>query len=123
VRANQDISLTFEGGKIYAILGENGAGKSTLMKIMSGYQSADSGEIVVDGCAITLNAPTDAIAHGIGMLYQDRWIFRRSPCRNHRRATGWFLSRWDIARKQFLALANRLILTSPGALSRYTDHR
>ena len=49
VRANQDISLTFEGGHIYAILGENGAGKSTLMKIMSGYQSADSGSVVVDG--------------------------------------------------------------------------
>ncbi|MBN2306244.1 MAG: ATP-binding cassette domain-containing protein [Anaerolineae bacterium] len=71
VRANQDISLTFEEGRIYAILGENGAGKSTLMKIMSGYQSADSGQVVVDGQALDLNAPTDAIAHGIGMLYQD----------------------------------------------------
>ncbi len=71
VRANQEISLTFEGGHIYAILGENGAGKSTLMKIMSGYQSADSGSILVDGTAVTLEAPTDAIQHGIGMLYQD----------------------------------------------------
>ena len=71
IRANQDISLTFEGGHIYAILGENGAGKSTLMKIMSGYQSADSGAVVVDGQVLDLNAPTDAIAHGIGMLYQD----------------------------------------------------
>lgn len=71
VCANEDISLTFEGGRIYAILGENGAGKSTLMKIMSGYQSADSGEIVVDGHPVTFDAPTDAIAHGIGMLYQD----------------------------------------------------
>jgi simple sugar transport system ATP-binding protein len=71
VRANQDISLTFEAGRIYAILGENGAGKSTLMKIMSGYQSADSGSVVVDGQAIQLETPTDAIAHRIGMLYQD----------------------------------------------------
>ncbi|HMM28464.1 MAG: ATP-binding cassette domain-containing protein [Chloroflexota bacterium] len=71
VRANQDISLNFEPGRIYAILGENGAGKSTLMKIMSGYQSADSGAIVVDGRAVAFKSPTDAIAHGIGMLYQD----------------------------------------------------
>jgi general nucleoside transport system ATP-binding protein len=71
VRANQNISLTFEEGHIYAILGENGAGKSTLMKIMSGYQSADSGSVVVDGETLDLHAPTDAIAHGIGMLYQD----------------------------------------------------
>jgi simple sugar transport system ATP-binding protein len=71
VRANQDISLTFKAGQIYAILGENGAGKSTLMKIMSGYQSADSGQVVVDDHSVILNAPTDAIDHGIGMLYQD----------------------------------------------------
>ncbi|NLX08808.1 MAG: ATP-binding cassette domain-containing protein [Chloroflexi bacterium] len=71
VWANQDLSLTFEGGQIYAILGENGAGKSTLMKILSGFQSADSGQIVVDGQAVSFEAPTDAIEHGIGMLYQD----------------------------------------------------
>ena len=63
--------MTFEGGHIYAILGENGAGKSTLMKIMAGYQPADSGQVMVDGEAVVLSAPTDAIAHGIGMLYQD----------------------------------------------------
>ena len=34
--ANEDISLEFESGKIYALLGENGAGKSTLVKILSG---------------------------------------------------------------------------------------
>lgn len=71
VRANHDISLTFDGGHIYAVLGENGAGKSTLMKIMSGYQPPDSGLIVVDGNPVALSTPTEAIAHGIGMLYQD----------------------------------------------------
>lgn len=71
VRANQDISLSFEPGRVYAVLGENGAGKSTLMKIMSGYQSPDSGSILIDGQPVTLKSPTDAIAHGIGMLYQD----------------------------------------------------
>ena len=71
VRANQDISLTFEGGNIYAVLGENGAGKSTLMKIMSGFQPPDSGQIVVDGNPVALSTPTEAIGHGIGMLYQD----------------------------------------------------
>ncbi|NDJ75690.1 MAG: ATP-binding cassette domain-containing protein [Chloroflexi bacterium] len=71
VRANQDISLMFESGKIYAVLGENGAGKSTLMKIMSGYQRADSGQVVIDDTPLELRSPTDAIEHGIGMLYQD----------------------------------------------------
>ena len=45
VHANNDISITLKEGQIVGILGENGAGKSTLMKILSGYQPADSGEI------------------------------------------------------------------------------
>ncbi len=71
VRANDDISMTLEDGRIYAILGENGAGKSTLMKILSGYQPADSGRIVLDGELVTFDTPADALAYGIGMLHQD----------------------------------------------------
>ncbi len=71
LKANDHISFTFEGGRIYAILGENGAGKSTLMKILSGYQSASSGQIIIDSNPAQINSPHHAIAHGIGMLYQD----------------------------------------------------
>ncbi len=71
LRANDDISMTLEGGHIYAILGENGAGKSTLMKILSGYQPADSGDIVLDGQRVSFESPADALAYGIGMLHQD----------------------------------------------------
>ena len=42
LRANDGISLTFDGGRIYGLLGENGAGKTTLMKMLSGFLSADS---------------------------------------------------------------------------------
>jgi simple sugar transport system ATP-binding protein len=69
--ANQDISMTFEGGRIYAILGENGAGKSTLMKILSGYQPPTSGQILIDGQPAYFETPADALAAGIGMLHQD----------------------------------------------------
>jgi general nucleoside transport system ATP-binding protein len=71
VHANNDITLTFESGCIYGILGENGAGKSTLMKILSGYQSADSGEIVLDGQRVDYHGTQAAIRAGIGMLQQD----------------------------------------------------
>ena len=109
VRANQDISLTFEGGHIYAILGENGAGKSTLMKIMSGYQSADSGSIVVDGHAVMLDAPTDAIDHGIGMLYQDPLDFPPFTVLENFIAgrPGGFLPNKDAARQHFMTLVER----------------
>ncbi len=71
VNANDGISFTLEAGKIYGLLGENGAGKSTLMKILSGYQAQDSGEIMLDGVAYSFRSPAQALASGIGMIYQD----------------------------------------------------
>lgn len=71
VRANDGITLNLKAGHIYGILGENGAGKSTLMKILSGYQSQDSGEILLDGVAVDFDSPAEGLAAGIGMLYQD----------------------------------------------------
>lgn len=75
VRANDGITLTVEAGTLHGLLGENGAGKSTLMKVLSGFHSADSGEIVLDGKRIELASPDDAIAAGIGMLHQDPLVF------------------------------------------------
>lgn len=65
------MSLTLEPGRIYGLLGENGAGKSTLMKILSGYQPPSSGRIVLDGKARKFRSPSDALAAGVGMLYQE----------------------------------------------------
>ncbi|MBZ0295626.1 MAG: ATP-binding cassette domain-containing protein [Anaerolineae bacterium] len=71
VHANNNINLTFDGGQIIGVLGENGAGKSTLMKILSGFQPADSGEIWIDGHPVDYTGPQAAIGQGIGMLQQD----------------------------------------------------
>lgn len=71
VHANNDINLTFLGGRIYGVLGENGAGKSTLMKILSGYQPADSGSILLDGTEVDYRNPQIALHYGVGMLQQD----------------------------------------------------
>ncbi|NDJ60198.1 MAG: ATP-binding cassette domain-containing protein [Chloroflexi bacterium] len=71
VHANNDISIMLNEGRIIGVLGENGAGKSTLMKILSGYQPADSGEIVIDGQTASFTGPRGALTQGIGMLQQD----------------------------------------------------
>lgn len=71
VHANNNISLTFAEGQIVGVLGENGAGKSTLMKILSGYQPADGGQICIDDQPVHYTGPQAALAHGIGMLQQD----------------------------------------------------
>jgi ABC-type uncharacterized transport system ATPase subunit len=71
VQANHDINLKFASGRIIGILGENGAGKSTLMKILAGYQSADTGEIWLDGVHARYHGIQGALTSGIGMLQQD----------------------------------------------------
>jgi len=70
VHANKDIHLTVGKGTIHGIVGENGAGKSTLMSILYGFYQADSGDIHVDGRPVDIRSPDDAIAAGIGMVFQ-----------------------------------------------------
>ena len=48
VTALDNVSFSFEYGKIYGFLGRNGAGKSTLINIIANRIFADSGEIMID---------------------------------------------------------------------------
>ena len=70
VVANHDVNIDVRRGTVHAIVGENGAGKSTLMKILYGVQKPDSGTIEVSGRQVTLSSPADAIAAGVGMVFQ-----------------------------------------------------
>ena len=70
VQANRDISLRVMPGTIHGIIGENGAGKSTLMSILYGFYRADAGEIRVGGQPAQIASSQDAIASGIGMVFQ-----------------------------------------------------
>ena len=68
--ANDGVNLRVMPGTIHAIVGENGAGKSTLMKILYGAQPPDEGRILVNGLEQSFRSPRDAIAVGIGMVFQ-----------------------------------------------------
>lgn len=77
VRANDGISLVAEAGTIRGLLGENGAGKSTLMKVLSGFTTPESGQILLDRTPVQIVTPALAIRLGIGMLHQDPLDFPR----------------------------------------------
>jgi ABC-type uncharacterized transport system ATPase subunit len=70
VIANDGVNLTVLNGTIHAIVGENGAGKSTLMKTLYGAHQPDEGTVTVSGELQNFRSPRDAIAVGVGMVFQ-----------------------------------------------------
>ena len=69
------IDLDVMPGEVLALIGGNGAGKSTLMKIIMGIYSHDSGRLAMNGEAVALNRPSDALARGIYMVPQEPLLF------------------------------------------------
>ncbi|MGB5381910.1 MAG: ABC transporter ATP-binding protein [Acidimicrobiia bacterium] len=70
VFANADVNFSLFRGEVHALLGENGAGKSTLCSVIAGLYRPDSGEMLLDGDPVDFKSPKDALAAGVGMVYQ-----------------------------------------------------
>jgi D-xylose transport system ATP-binding protein len=70
VHAVRDVTIDLFAGEVVGLVGGNGAGKSTLMKVLSGAQRADSGEIQINGEHKNISNPRDAKAQGIECIYQ-----------------------------------------------------
>lgn len=77
--AIQDLSFRVEQGEVIGFLGTNGAGKSTTMNIITGYLSATSGSVSVEGFDV-LSEPVKAKSRigylpEIPPLYQDLTVW------------------------------------------------
>jgi simple sugar transport system ATP-binding protein len=75
VTALDGVSFDIRPGEVHCLAGENGCGKSTLIKIISGAERPDSGEIVVDDVEHRAMNTTAAITSGIQVIYQDFSLF------------------------------------------------
>ena len=72
VRVLHGVGFALQPGRVYGLLGENGAGKSTLMKILAGYESPTTGEVVVDGAVRAPGGGSRAAeAQGIVLIHQE----------------------------------------------------
>ncbi len=69
--ALDDVSVSFESGKVNALVGKNGSGKSTLVKIINGAQEASEGTIAMDGVTLRFSDPKEAFQTGIATVYQE----------------------------------------------------
>ncbi|CUH96308.1 putative ABC transporter ATP-binding protein YtfR [Propionispora sp. 2/2-37] len=71
VKALTNVNFELRSGEIHCLMGENGAGKSTLIKVLTGVETLDTGEITLDGKSIRPNSPHNAQQLGISTVYQE----------------------------------------------------
>jgi putrescine transport system ATP-binding protein len=70
--AVDDVSLTVERGAFFALLGPSGCGKTTLLRMIAGFETPDSGRIVIDGIDVTGLPP---YARPVNMMFQSYALF------------------------------------------------
>lgn len=87
VRALHDVSVTFEGEKIYGLLGRNGAGKSTLFNLITNRIFPDCGEVFIDG---ERSAENDAALQKIFMMSEKNYYPQNMRLTEALRWTGEF---------------------------------
>lgn len=70
--AVDDVSLTIYKGEIFALLGASGCGKSTLLRMLAGFETPTSGQIVLDGQDLSHVPPYQ---RPINMMFQSYALF------------------------------------------------
>lgn len=74
-RALDAVDFDIRMGAVNVLVGENGAGKSTLMKVISGVETLNEGQITVGGNPVSFRSKDDAVAAGIGIVFQELNLF------------------------------------------------
>ncbi|ESX03684.1 D-ribose transporter ATP binding protein [Mesorhizobium sp. LSJC268A00] len=68
----KDISFNVRRGEIVGICGLAGAGRTEVLRAIAGADPIDGGEIRIDGQVVAIDGPRRALAHGVGLLPEDR---------------------------------------------------
>ncbi len=109
--AVEDITLTVEPGKKYALVGSSGAGKSTLLSLVLRFYDPQKGLIRVDGHDIR-DVAQRSLREQIGVVTQETFLFHDTIYENIR------YGRLDATREQIIAAsqsayAHDFILAQP----------
>ena len=68
----KDISFNVRRGEIVGICGLAGAGRTEVLRAIAGADALEGGEIRIDGQLVAIDGPRRALAHGVGLLPEDR---------------------------------------------------
>lgn len=75
VQALDCVDMSVRKGEVHCLVGENGSGKSTLIRSVSGTQSFDDGEIILNGNLYTHLTARQSMQEGVQVIYQDLSLF------------------------------------------------
>jgi ribose transport system ATP-binding protein len=99
-----NISFSLHAGEVLGIAGLMGAGRTELARILAGADRADAGRVLIEGKAVTMRSPRDAIRARIGLLPEDRKAQGLVPAitavRNIALPHGRRLARWGVLRSE-----------------------
>ena len=115
----QDVSMEFEEGKIYGIIGNNGVGKSTIGYIIMGLEDyrINEGNISFNGEDITNMSITDRAKNGITLLWQEPARFEGLSVKNYLKLNK------KIAQKEIEDALNLVNLDPDKYLNRFVDKK
>lgn len=74
-KALQNINIQIGQSEFVALLGPSGCGKSTTLRVFAGFERIDSGEIRLNGKAVSKENYTPPEKREIGMVFQDLALF------------------------------------------------
>ncbi len=72
VRAVDDVTLEIPAGEFFSMLGPSGCGKTTTLRVIAGFEEADSGRVLLDGEDVTFVSPKK---RNVNMVFQDYALF------------------------------------------------
>jgi ATP-binding cassette subfamily C protein len=99
----ENVSMRFEPGQFIAIVGASGSGKSTLQRLLLGFETAESGDILYDGQPIG-NLDTSALRRRIGVVLQSARVMSGSIYENITAGLPYSLDEaWEAARMAGIA--------------------
>lgn len=68
----QNVSFQVRAGEVVGLAGLVGAGRTEIARMIAGADACQSGQIRLDGQAVATGSPARAIAHGVGLVPEDR---------------------------------------------------
>lgn len=108
-KALDDVQLILNSNEINCLVGENGAGKSTIIKVLAGFHSPDSGDILIDDKKVVFHNPKDSQRNKIAVIHQELMLVPELTVAENIFLGNWFRTGGLVDRKRMNKRAKEIL--------------